>query len=153
MAIRLGPILYLSLILLAVIFWTQLDGLLYPAGVFPRIILVVLAACSAIALIREIGTPEQHPAVNRRTVFAFAIAASTVAYIYAITVIGFYPSSTLYLLILYPLVNIAKDGARLSRYLLAGTVSATAIVIGALYVVFTVLLRINVPMLLDNGPF
>lgn len=152
MAVRFGPIVYLSLIVLAVIFWTQLDGLVYPAGVFPRIILVVLAVCSAISLIREIVVPEQRSVINRRVIFAFAVAASTVVYIYAITIIGFYLSSTIYLLLLYPLVNITKDGADFSWRIFIGTISTTTIVISALYIVFTVLLRINVPMLLENGP-
>ncbi|WP_436644423.1 tripartite tricarboxylate transporter TctB family protein [Microbaculum sp. FT89] len=153
MAVRFGLVVYLTLILIAVIFWTQLDGLLYPAGVFPRFILVVLAACSVISLIREVAAPKQQPAINKRVIFAFAIAGSTVVYIYAITIIGFYLSSTIYLLLLYPLVNIIKDGAGFSRRLFIGTISTTAIVISGLYIVFTLLLRINVPVLLANGPF
>ncbi len=151
MTIRYAPTLYLLLIAVAALFWTQLDGLLYPADVFPRVVLVLVAGSAMVALIQEFRAPG--PSVgDRRFLFACAVAASAAAYIWLITFIGYYLASTLYLMVLYPLVNIVKDGSPLTMRLLGTAGLATLVVISALYVVFTVLLKINVPMLFSDGP-
>lgn len=150
MTIRFAPVLFVVLIATAVVFWTQLDGLLYPAGVFPRFVLVILAGSAAISLVREFTGAATAPVAGGRFLFACGIAVSAVAYIAVIGVLGFYVASAAYLMILYPLVNRVKDGRPLSLRLILNALAATVLVVGALYVVFTVLLRINVPMLVPN---
>jgi hypothetical protein len=151
MTIRFAPTLYLLIIAVAALFWTRLDGLLYPADVFPRVVLVLVAGSAIVALIQEFIAPGPSVA-DRRFLFACAVAASAAAYIWLITFIGYYLASTLYLMVLYPLVNVAKDGSPLTMRLLTTAGLATLVVISALYVVFTVLLKINVPMLFSDGP-
>lgn len=152
MKIRIAPPLYLLLIGAAVAFWTELDGLIYPANVFPRFVLVLVGICAAIALIQDLKAGGSEEAVDRRFLFACAIALAAAFYIWMITLIGYYPASALFLIVCYPLVHVAKDGVRRSGRLLLQAPLATAFVIGAIYLVFTILLKINVPMLLDNGP-
>lgn len=152
MKLRLAPPIYLLLIVTAVAFWSQLDGLIYPADVFPRVILVLVAVTAAIALIQDMTAGGSEEAMDRRFLFALSVAVASGGYIWLITVIGYYIASALFLIIFYPLVNFAKDGVRPTPRLFVNASIATCFVIGAIYVVFSLLLKINVPTLLVDGP-
>lgn len=152
MKLRLAPPIYLLLIGATVAFWSQLDALIYPADVFPRLVLVLVAVTAAIALIQDVAAGGSEEAMDRRFLFAFSVAIASGGYIWLITVIGYYVASALFLIVFYPVVNFAKDGAIPTPRLFMNATIATGFVIGAIYVVFALLLKINVPMLLVDGP-
>lgn len=139
--------IYLIALTAVGVFWTQTNGLIYPAGVFPRIVLIVIAFTAAIALIREIRVPTVIRIMDRGFIFAICVSLSVAVYIAAVPKVGYYTASAVYLVLLYPVTMRVKDGRALTMRSLAAAFLTTAGVVASLYVVFSAMLKVNVPTL------
>ncbi|QIE56201.1 tripartite tricarboxylate transporter TctB family protein [Pikeienuella piscinae] len=139
---------YLIAIAAVGVFWAQTANLMYPADVFPRMILAVIGLTAVIALVREIREPTETKVLNRGFIFALCVSASVAVYIAAVPTIGFYTASAVYLALLYPITMRIKDGQTLTLRSVGAAILTTAGVVTALYVVFSAMLKVNVPTLL-----
>jgi hypothetical protein len=153
-SVRYSQVVCLLIIVIGGIFWNASNELVYPAYVFPRIVLSLIFASAAVALIVDsTRARDPLPFFTSALLFAIVIAGTVVAYIVVIQYLGYYLTTAAYLFLTYLMVNRKKEGISLTLRFLAVAAVASIGVVAAIYVVFTVLLKINVPMLLPNGPF
>ena len=137
--------IFLSIVMLLVAAAFFLEGdMRYPSNVLPNAVLVLISVLSLIILIRNIVLKDEHDKNGDRQIYTrvMQVVIGSVAYIAALSFIGFYITSFLYLIVLSLLLQERQD--RNPRRAVNATVMAI-VVCGLIYLMFSVLLRVPTP--------
>jgi len=136
---RIAAILML---LVALVFGTQMGNLTNFGIVFPRAVIIVLAVSSAALLMKSWTGRGGGEAVDVRGMQTVAVAAALmVVWVFLIPYLGFYVSSVLACLFMMVLV----DGAARKPRTLITSLAIIALEVAAFYIVFAKLLVVPLP--------
>jgi len=130
------------MLLVALVFGTQMGNLTYFGIVFPRAVIIALAVSSAALLVKSWTGRGSGEAVDVRGIQTVALAAALmVVWVFLIPYLGFYVSSVLACLFMMVLV----DGAARKPRTLITSLAIVALEVAAFYIVFAKLLVVPLP--------
>ena len=133
-------------LVVAAAFWVQSYADRFPNNVFPRLVIVLVAALAGINLLKTLiesrsraNAAERPPVVSRAVLIGIG---GTLLYLGGIIGIGFYPATALYLAAMYA-IRRSSGRPRLgpTALALAGGVTVTILIYG----VFTMVLGVQTP--------